>query len=316
MKSKYLNKNFLTISTTILIFLLLILSNDELCFSYQFQDPIPNTNYLNNINNNYHHKTYPEEDCSPHEISIQTIKLDYSLRTKIKNEFKVGWNYYSSLEIPAFLKPTIGGEVQIMRCLPPGKWVFLGKGNVEKINGNSVEALISGYDEKHVSSGKIPQNFVETRNMFWRPMAGDSVFPIQKNISKKIIISPKFELATHDIFTSLELNKYSFEISSQGEELLKEKFSYFKNFNGRLLVEGFILSSNNREELRIESLMRAQAVAKYLQDIFNLDEDKIIAIGYGNDWLKTGMQPVKSWPQKNISSGIVLRLMPNDLLQN
>jgi outer membrane protein OmpA-like peptidoglycan-associated protein len=146
--------------------------------------------------------------------------------------------------------------------------------------------------------------------MFWQPMAGDSVFPIQRNINKKLTITPRFELSSQDIFVTLELNQYSYEISKQGENILKEKFSYFKNLSGRLLVEGFVYKSGNREELRIESLMRAQAVSKYIANNFNIDPGQVIAIGYGNDWMQPGMQPVNNWPIQNITSGIVIKMMP------
>jgi hypothetical protein len=281
------------------------------CYPYRFPDSFPYSAYPYSILSYYFHKSYPEQECTPKGIPSQTLRLDYSERTQTKNEFRVGWKYYSESEIPSYLKPSIGGEVQIVRCLPPGKWVFLGKGNVEGINGNIVEAIIHGFEYQRSSPGKFPQDFVETGNMYWRPMSGDSVYPIQKYITKKIAISPRFEISAQELFVTQELNQFSYEISKQGEELLKEKFSYFKNMNGRMLVEGFILTPGNREELRIESLMRAQAISKYLTDVFKLDSNQIIAIGYGNDWLQTGMREVKSWPQKEITNGIVLKMLPD-----
>jgi OmpA family len=287
-----------------------LLSISNFCYPYNFPDSFPSP-YPYSIVSYFFHKSYPEQECTPKGIQAQTLRLDYSERTETKNEFRVGWNDYSESEIPSYLKPSVGGEVRIARCLPPGKWVFLGKGNVEGINGNIVEAVINGFEYQGAAPGKFPQDFVETGNMYWRPMAGDSVFPIQKNINKKTSISPRFEISSQEIFVTQELNQFSYEISKQGEELLKEKFSYFKNMNGRMLVEGFILTSGNREELRIESLMRAQAISKYLVNIFKLDQNQVIAIGYGNDWLQPGMQPVKSWPQKDITNGIILKMLPD-----
>lgn len=295
----------------LVIFVALLSSFSNFCYSYTFPDFFPYSSYPYSIVSYLFHKSYPEQECTPKGLQSQTLRLDYSARTQTKNEFRVGWSYYSESEIPSYLKPSIGGEVQIVRCLPPGKWVFLGKGNVEGINGNIVEAIINGFEYQGSPPGKFPQNFVDTGNIYWRPMAGDSVFPVQKNVNKKIAISPKFELSSQEIFVSLELNQFSYEISPQGEELLKEKFSYFKNMNGRILVEGFILTSGNREDLRIESLMRAQAISKYLANTFKLNQNQIIAIGYGNDWLQTGMQPVKNWPQKDITNGIILKMLPD-----
>ncbi len=293
----------------ILIVILLFIPN--FCYPYRFPDTYPYSAYPYSIVSYFFHKSYPEQECTPKGIPSQTLKLDYSQRTQTKNEFRVGWSYYSESEVPSYLKPSIGGEVQIVRCLPPGKWVFLGKGNVEGINGNIVEATIHGFEYQGMPPGRFPQDFVETGNIYWRPMAGDSVYPIQKSVTKKIAISPRFEISSQDLFVTQELNQFTYEISKQGEELLKEKFSYFKNMNGRLLVEGFVLTTGNREELRLESLMRAQAISKYLANIFKLNQNQVIAIGYGNDWLQTGMQPVKSWPQKEITNGIILKMLPD-----
>ncbi|WP_397600717.1 OmpA family protein [Silvanigrella sp.] len=277
-------------------------------YSYKFPDSIPYTPYSSK--STYFHKSYPEQECTPKGMDTQTLRLEFSQRTKIINEFRVGWNYYSSSEIPNYLKPTIGGEIQVARCLPPGKWAFLGKGNVIGINGNIVEALIKGYEYKASSAGKIPIDFVDTGNMYWRPMAGDVIFPVEKIINKKLTVSPKIELSFQDLFISVDLNQYSYELSKQGEEILKDKFEKFKNLNGKMLIEGFILTSGNREELRIESLMRAQSVSKYLANTFNINENQIISIGYVNDWIQSGMQPVKSWPNKEMTHGIVLRMIP------
>lgn len=285
-----------------------VLLFDNLCFPYKFPDPIPYTPFA--AKSNFSHKTFPEQECTPKEMDVQTLKIEYSEKTQIKNEFKVGWSFYSSAEIPSYLRPTVGGEVQVARCLPPGKWVYLGKGNVTGINGNIVEATINGYEYNEKSAGKIPNELAETRNMYWRPMTGDVVFPIQKNISKKLFVSPKVELSFQELFVSVDLNQYSYELSKQGEEILREKFEQFKNLNGRMLIEGFILTSGNREELRIESLMRAQSISKYLTNAFNIHESQIVSIGYGNDWLQKGMTPIKSWPNKTISHGITLRMMP------
>ncbi|WP_338636094.1 OmpA family protein [Spirobacillus cienkowskii] len=280
------------------------------CFAYTAANSVVYLNIPKLYINNFSHKTYSEENCySRGADEVKTIKINYSQRTDNPNEYKVGWNYQIETELAHYLKPTLGGEVQIMRCLPPGKWVFLGKGNVENLNGNNVEARIYGIDTKSIESDKTFNHLVETKNLYWRPMVGDIVFPLQKVINKKIAISPKIELASEEIFISSELNQFSYEISKQGEELLKEIFEIFKNKRGRLIIEGYVLTSGNREDLRIESLMRAQAVLKFLANTFELDQTQIIAVGYGNDWFKPGMQRLKTWPKKNIISGITIKML-------
>ena len=80
--------------------------------------------------------------------------------------------------------------------------------------------------------------------------------------------------------------------------------------NGRILIEAFILASGNREQLRIESLMRAQSISKYLAGLYNIESNQIVTIGYGNDWIQSGLQPVKGWPNNNVTSGIIIRMLP------
>ncbi len=278
--------------------------------AYQFPKPLPYAPFLNN--ENYTHKTYSNQECTPKEMDPQNLKIEYAEKLGPNSEYKVGWNFYSEQEVPAYLKPSVGGEVHIVRCLPPGKWVFLGKGNVTGINGNMVEAIITSPLKISAQFGKIPAEFISSGNMYWRPMVGDTIYPVDKVINKKITLSPRIEIPFHDLFISMDLNQYSYEISKQGEDILKEKFTAFLKANGRLLIEAFILTSGNREQLRIESLMRAQSISKYLANLYNIDPNQIVTIGYGNDWLQSGLQPVKGWPKQNVTSGIIIRLLPEN----
>ncbi|BBH54470.1 OmpA family protein [Fluviispira sanaruensis] len=258
----------------------------------------------------FYQTSYPNEECTPASLDPQTLKLTYSERSNMKNEFKVGWDLYTNKNLAFYQKPSIGGEVQIARCLPPGRWVYLGRGNVENVNGNTVEATIKGIDMIQGSSVKFPKKFIETGNFYWRPMAGDSVFPVEKSVSRKISISPKIEIAYEDIFVYLGSGEYSYDITPEGEEFLNNKFNHFKKINGRLEIDGFYIAAGKSEDLRLESLMRAQAVGNYFIRKFKLNPDQIVTIGYGNDWLQSGMQPVKAWPNRNLMRGIILKILP------
>ncbi|MGY3802946.1 OmpA family protein [Pigmentibacter ruber] len=277
-------------------------------FAYKFPEAFPYSPLSRR--EYYTHKSYANEECTPKEIDPQQIKLSIVEKLIGNSEYKIGWNFYTEQEIPAYLRPTVGGEVQVMRCLPPGKWVFVGKGNVTGINGNIVEAVISGFSDIETQFGKIPAEFISSGNIYWKPMVGDTIFPVEKHINRKIAISPRVEIPFQDLFISSDLNQYSYEISKQGEDILKEKFSQFKKLNGRILIESFILTSGNREQLRIESLIRAQSVSKYLANLYNIESNQIVTIGYGNDWLQSGLQPIKGWPNNNITSGIIIRMLP------
>jgi hypothetical protein len=75
------------------------------------------------------------------------------------------------------------------------------------------------------------------------------------------------------------------------------------------LIEGFVSSPGDKEELRIESLIRAQTVQKYFINTFQLHSSQIIAVGYGSDGLQTGMVPIKMGPNQKIMNGVRLKMI-------
>lgn len=96
----------------------------NLCYSYTYPYPFPYASYPFSIISYFFHKSYPDDECTPQGLQTQTLKLSYSQRTQNSNEFHVGWDIYTEKELASYQKPSIGGEVLIARCLPPGKWVF------------------------------------------------------------------------------------------------------------------------------------------------------------------------------------------------
>lgn len=261
----------------------------------------------------YSQKLYPASECSPSEMqnSRDSLEVSYSENLNLDNNFLVGWKLYHDQATHSSLGPMVGGEVQIARCLPPGRWVRLAEGNVEKINGSTVEAVVHASDFKEANFGKIPVEYLRLGNIYWRPMVGDSVFLVQKEVSSKVSINPIVRISTKDLFVNLNDGSYSYSLSENGQNILSQKYNLFKQKNGRLAVEGFVLHSGDREKLRIDSLMRAQAVSNYFVRAFNLTSAQVMAFGYGADWLKVGMQPLTSWPREEINDGIVLRLIPS-----
>ncbi|MES2614382.1 MAG: hypothetical protein V4591_03095 [Bdellovibrionota bacterium] len=239
------------------------------------------------------------------------LKLNFSQKldqnSEQKNEFLVGWSFMDHHNYNHTQKPELGGDVVVVRCLPPGHYAMIAKGQVENLNGGMIEARVytTNYDEPVL--GKQTQNLVESRNLVWRPMVGDEVIPIYNQVAKIKIISPKFQLSTNELFIKQEDGLYSLALSDDGKNLLREKFEHFKNRNGRLLVEGFILTSGNTEKLRLDSLMRAQTVSTFLIREYSLQPSQVVSIGYGNDWLQTGMQPVGSYPF--VEEGVVLKIL-------
>lgn len=258
--------------------------------------------------------SYNGRHCQLDE-GVSGIKLKLSQRLNGKNEFLVGWKYLRGHSYHHLQKPEVGGEIAIVRCLPPGHYQVIAKGQINGLNGSMIEANVTSDASEGavdgVTLGKATRELVESRNLVWRPMVGDEVFPIYKQIAKKILALPKFQLSNKDLFIKEEEGNYSLSLSDAGQELLREKFAQFKNKNGRLLIEGFVLTTGNRDNLRTESLMRAQTVSTFLVREFSLEPSQVVAIGYGNDWLQTGMQPVgENGLSLSENAGILLKIMP------
>lgn len=244
-----------------------------------------------------------------HNAEPARLKLNFSQKSGKKNEFLVGWDFLQNHATLHTQKPEIGGEILILRCLPPGRYVVVAKGRVDRLNGSTIEAQVTSTDYDDIILGQTTQNLVESRNLIWRPMAGDEVFPVYKQIEKVVVASAKFRLSNNDLFIKEGEKGYSLTLSDEGQKLLKEKFAKLKHRNGRLLVEGFTLTSGNREKLRTESFMRAQTVSTFLIREFALEPSQVVSIGYGNDWQQTGMQPVGRYHNDGIDEGIILKIL-------
>lgn len=243
------------------------------------------------------------------QLNFPPIQLNFSQKGQGKNEFYVGWSYGVDHDNESWQRPQVGAEIVIVRCLPPGRYVEIARGQVERLNAQMLEATVysSQYDE--IVQGQQTQELVETRNLIWRPMVGDEVFPVYKEVRPVTVVSPKIRLNANALFLKEEDGHISLTLSQEGQDLLREKFAEFKNKSGRLLVEGFILTTGNRESLRTESLMRAQTVSTFLIREFALQPNQVVPIGYGNDWLETGMQTIEKNDLDNFESGIILKIL-------
>jgi hypothetical protein len=253
--------------------------------------------------------------CHP-QSQMRFINIQTSEKTEQKNTYLISWYKKETIEMKSHSEPSrfknkaeLGGEFLVLRCLPPGRFVTIGKGKVERINGNMVEGFV--YSEKDSSpirntSALAP---IESGNLMWRPMAGDSIYPLKKEISKIKSILPQIKLFTNNLFLQDGENHYSYTLSEQGQNKLREAFESLKNKKGRLFVEGFILNSGDRESLKIESLIRAQTVATFLTHEFSLEQNTVVPLGFGNDWRKTGMQAIEENENQNWNNGILLKVL-------
>lgn len=265
--------------------------------------------YTSMINYQYH-LSYSNSECTLSGLENPKINLEYSIKSENNSDYKVAWKIRSEQEIPSYQKIAVGSEITIQRCLPPGYWSLIANGLVTNLNGTLVEAIVTVKNKLVSSYGKINDYEIENKNLFLRPMVGDNVIPLNKTISKKVTINENFLLAVENLFEKDNKNNFSYELSENGEKIIQEKMEKLKNMNGKILIEGFNLNIGNTKEIRIETLIRAQTIAKFIINYYQIDEKKVFAIGYGNDWLKTGMNKNSNGVYSEITNGIIIRKLP------
>jgi hypothetical protein len=243
--------------------------------------------------------------------SAKAVRVE-NLESKPGRNFKVYWKSQAHTEGQVRPpSPEVGAEVVISRCVSPGKWATVAKGLVIGRNGAVFEADVEAGPHSEENLGEVERVAVQSGNLYWRPMAGDYVVSVEKSIASKIQISPLIEMGVDELFARERAGRlYSFDLSEKGKTRLREEFERFRSLSGRLIVEGFLSRPGDRDDLRTESRIRAKSVADYLQQTFELQDDRIAAMGYGGDLLPTGMRPVARWPKRQIEEGIVLRLLP------
>jgi hypothetical protein len=246
---------------------------------------------------------YSPANCSPMNFSHEHYVTLQSAEPLSQEEgaFWVSLATKGKHPVSDFLKIELGQEVNIARCLPPGRWVIVGKGIISQANGNLLEGKIKEASSSLVSSH--PTYF------FQRPMTGDYVFPIHTTITKKINIYPKMTFANEEIFEQNMDGTYSAELSQRGAEEIEKAVRKFAQARGKILIEGFINKLGDQEERRLESLIRAQAVVSHIRLTFDLSSEQTMAIGLGSEGMELGMRDM-NLPQNNITEGITIRLLP------
>ncbi len=236
------------------------------------------------------------------------LRLIYSQTDSEDNTYNVAWNFEENFMTQHERIPASGEEIAIVRCLPPGHYQTIAQGQVKNLNGRIVFASVKSVSKSRINLAKWTLEDARQGNLFLRPMVGDEIIPINhKIINKKSFIYPVFSLSQEDLFEKSDSENFSLSLSESGREILKNKFMSFAKAAGRIQIQGFALKSGHTQEIREESLLRAQAVASYLEREFELEPGRIVPIGYGNDWYTPGMNQVEQLP----TSGIIMKVLPH-----
>lgn len=199
-----------------------------------------------------------------------------------------------------------GAEFDVLRCLPPGRWVALGQGEVVSRNGELVEGLLSLSGRGVSVERGVRDELVSSGNLHPTPMVGDLVVVRRKEISQKSGISPRVTITVESIFGG-STSGSAIEITQLGEESLRNLISgTFAEARGRLLIEVHARRSGSRTKLREETTQRAKSIERYLRYEFSLNPEQVVSVGMGSDTYLPGFVAADE-----ASDVVVLRMLPS-----
>jgi hypothetical protein len=227
--------------------------------------------------------------------------------------YAVYWNAELEWKPKADLAPTLGSEFDIMRCIPPGKWVFVGAGVVQNMTGSLGEGLakaIAPEPPRATRSAAVSEFEIRSSNMYWRPMKGDLMLPRQQAIATRQRISPKEIFSYESLFVREKGNDFTAEISDKGRKAIASFVDRLRGLSGRIGVEVFSNRTGSREDLREDTQVRANIVARYISQSFGLRDDAVVSIGLGSSGMPSDNRPVPAWPAREISDGVIIRILP------
>ncbi len=226
--------------------------------------------------------------------------------------FAVYWKNELPYKPKADLSPALGSEFDIVRCLPPGKWVFVGAGAVRNITGELGEGLARPIALASPLKPGTPTEFEkQSSNLYWRPMGGDIVLPRQYKIVSRERITHKETLGFESLFVRERGDNFTIELSESGKRALAAIVNKMRGASGRLGVEVFSNRPGKREDLREDTQIRANIVARHISQSFGLNDNAIVAIGLGSLGLVADVQETRSWPAStDVVDGVVIRILP------
>jgi hypothetical protein len=208
------------------------------------------------------------------------------------------------------LSPQTGSEVEIVRCLPPGKYITVSRATVVRFNGNAVEAIEQESQHNTETGLEITPKMISQANLSPAVMVGDIVLEVQTQLSKSLQISPKVHLNMNDLFLgSSFISSGSPKLSEKGKQILDSGLAKFKGKFGVLMVEARMNVLGERKIIQTLSEQRAYEVVQYLRSQDANLIDKIEWVAYGSNEVAPGFYDIKDHGNEYIT----LRLKPNSL---
>jgi len=117
-------------------------------------------------------------------------------------------------------------------------------------------------------------------------MAGDTVVVQRLSLTRRPSIMPEITLSYRVLFEDPKATPSSFELNEAGRAKLREEAAVYANARVSLLmVEGYTDGSGPADVNQVESYQRALTVRQFLIDEMGFDEERVVAVGYGESEL-------------------------------
>ena len=152
-------------------------------------------------------------------------------------------------------------------------WIETSRLKVVEVRNTFTIAKVTG-DTTSLSRALFPQ--------FPGVMTGDLVVRQKVKLQKRQTLLPATTLTYQNLFQDPGAAPRSFELHTEGSSYLSSQAAVFGEAKlSLLIVEGHTDSAGNSADNQIESYQRALTVRQFLIDDLGFDEQRVVAIGYG-----------------------------------
>jgi hypothetical protein len=211
------------------------------------------------------------------------------------------------------LAPSRGTQVEVVRCLPPGRLVQIATGRIEQADDTFYTAAVFVPHALASQGLEVPQRTLVThRNLYWQPMRGDLVRVLDPSVihSKKAWPELEFDLA--EIFTTSPGDDGELlSLSSVGRKKLIEAFEALEQHRGRFLIESEQSGAGGADPAEWTAV-RGGVVAQLLSRVFEMDPSRFVVRGLGGHVASEEMVPVRFFGGQVSQGRIVIRILPGE----
>lgn len=139
-------------------------------------------------------------------------------------------------------------------------------------------------------------------------MAGDLLSRGNVEIVQNVALTPVITLPYHRIFSDPSFNSVTYELNSDGKNLIKNEVSELARLRlSRVVVEGYTDERGSADLSQIESYQRALTVRQFLVNELGFDPDRLLAFGFGESDPIPGPRSPES---ARLNRRIVIKVLP------